>query len=1499
MQQEYRSTTSIATVLIQHVRSMITQFMYSTKISNYHYYHHHSIIQPILNELSDLEYTLIFLNDDDLFDQIIIYKFLKPFLDIITNEHISSSITAHALLIIYRLLNSNILAKWLTAPNCGDFIADGVNKTKFSSITAGEDTITINIISVLRQLLICEYGDRKIISNDTALKCFDNLCRICFEFRFNNFLRRTAELSLIDIVTNYFSSLQRSNFRCKTGPNLANNIDVGGRDFAKFNTDSISVNNSLYLTTNFTDCDHCGSNILVENDIDNKKIEATTEEPNEIYFNDVQCRILKFLIDCTEITEGKYTNATNNVISIGLALISCALESAGRVIVEHMSMLNTIKTDLCRNLCFLLIQSDLNILSNALQVIVLLFDCHRSKMKLQLGRVFSVMLIQIKNEATHSDRKELIMFTISRIMCFPSIMQEFYLNYDCDLHSENILQHTFETLSKMSTDKTMNNYPLNNINIISINAINAITRYLYTESSKHSLQSKASSREILTNLNRTLKKYDFPAMKQKKKDFMEGIEIFNSNNPKKGLEFLSVNGFLPSPLTFDKIAQFLRVTSKLDNRIIGEFISARQNTDILDEYMRLFDFSNLRLDEALRYFVEAFRLPGEAPLIGILMEKFADSWKNANVSNTCVKSSGAAFSLAFAVILLNVDQHNHNVKKQTTPMNISSFVKNLSGMNDGENFEESMLGEIYNAVSEKEIVMPSEQIGIVKEKYMWKVIGLIDSIAERNVYTLLSPAFLSDVILKLVWPLIYQSIASIIDVTNNEYLFEKLVATLSYCAEMACRFGCSDIFEEAFICIGKSTKLNAKAQPGNTVLKSMLSDSSVQCSVRSLFRISKLCADVMNTVTWDVLIEHVVVIMHAGLLPDRLRYGIELPEKNNKKILLYNSVNSMNHDGFESSIFNPFNIFMSSQPDTISPISTSDDLLNSFISDLSLDQVLIDTKLMHLDSLTMFVIKIVDWCNIVIKFDDSNSLAESMTDHIPIMLELLAEIFFQNRDRPNELWLNAKLFFYNSIMILVKKYNYLEENKLFILDRVITTILRISRVIFAHETLAAEANTSLKILFVACNESILAVSQSGVSIACTILNGLNDFISHFHLPKFRNTSQWTTVISLLLAFGGGWIVSNLVQPELICHHEIRSAKQEIVSEGNSQQPFVTLYTRTCPSIIVPNVIDNPATTIMGNQMFWDIRFRCLAICLDAFGLIICDDPNCLHDSNYFLLLNCMISLSELASSYQSLKIIYSDPFNRNYYEFCVSILELFYRLCCMVERIFCDSTVLGRNGITMNLHDAHWFFCWKKILHAIFRFSYNCKRSVRRTALNTIQRCIMIPGIQYMSVQYWGSFFNELSIPMLSVFANWKVMSNETFKVEESAIRASQFLCKVFLQKLQYLRVNDMQLFEKIWMTLIVEMQRLVSLIELEMLRESVCESVKNMVLVMIASGYFGDKYIPKCNVDEQNKCTDVAPTITNVSIYGGENLLKKSKDILKDFGSIDLWSEIELTCPE
>lgn len=80
---------------------------------------------------------------------------------------------------------------------------------------------------------------------------------------------------------------------------------------------------------------------------------------------------------------------------------------------------------------------------------------------------------------------------------------------------------------------------------------------------------------------------------------------------------------------------------------------------MLAAFVQSFDFAGVRIDEALRMFLESFRLPGEAPQISMVMTHFAEHWHHAN--NEPFANADAAFTLAYGIIMLNTDQHNPQV----------------------------------------------------------------------------------------------------------------------------------------------------------------------------------------------------------------------------------------------------------------------------------------------------------------------------------------------------------------------------------------------------------------------------------------------------------------------------------------------------------------------------------------------------------------------------------------------------------------------------------------------------------------------------------------------------------------------------------------------------------------------------------------------------------------------------------------------------------------------
>lgn len=116
-------------------------------------------------------------------------------------------------------------------------------------------------------------------------------------------------------------------------------------------------------------------------------------------------------------------------------------------------------------------------------------------------------------------------------------------------------------------------------------------------------------------------------IKQKKRILSQGTELFNQR-PEKGIQYLQENGILKKQLDSTEVALFLRENPALDKKMIGEYISKKKNVDlkILMKFVESFDFRGLRIDQALRLYLESFRLPGEAPLIFLVLEQFADHW---------------------------------------------------------------------------------------------------------------------------------------------------------------------------------------------------------------------------------------------------------------------------------------------------------------------------------------------------------------------------------------------------------------------------------------------------------------------------------------------------------------------------------------------------------------------------------------------------------------------------------------------------------------------------------------------------------------------------------------------------------------------------------------------------------------------------------------------------------------------------------------------------------
>ena len=197
----------------------------------------------------------------------------------------------------------------------------------------------------------------------------------------------------------------------------------------------------------------------------------------------------------------------------------------------------------------------------------------------------------------------------------------------------------------------------------------------------------------------------FEKAKQKKTAFNNGIRQFNFK-PKRGIKMLIADGFIKSDSAED-VANFVIQNDSLDKAMIGEYLGEgdQYNVAIMHAFVDSMDFTKRRFVDALRQFLQSFRLPGEAQKIDRFMLKFAERYITGNPN--AFANADTAYVLAYSVIMLNTDQHSQKIKGRR--MTKEDFIKNNRGINDNADLPEEYLIGIFEEIAQNEIVLNAER----------------------------------------------------------------------------------------------------------------------------------------------------------------------------------------------------------------------------------------------------------------------------------------------------------------------------------------------------------------------------------------------------------------------------------------------------------------------------------------------------------------------------------------------------------------------------------------------------------------------------------------------------------------------------------------------------------------------------------------------------------------------------------------------------------------------
>uniref|UniRef100_A0A669F6T5 IQ motif and Sec7 domain ArfGEF 2 n=1 Tax=Oreochromis niloticus TaxID=8128 RepID=A0A669F6T5_ORENI len=224
----------------------------------------------------------------------------------------------------------------------------------------------------------------------------------------------------------------------------------------------------------------------------------------------------------------------------------------------------------------------------------------------------------------------------------------------------------------------------------------ALGKQTYQRESRHSWDSPAFNNDVV-----------------QRRQYRIGLNLFNKK-PEKGIQYLIERGFVSD--TPVGIARFILERKGLSRQMIGEFLGSRQqfNKDVLDCVLDEMDFSGMDLDDALRKFQAQIKVQGEAQRVERLVEAFSQRYCVCNpVLIRQFQNPDTIFILAFAIILLNTDMYSPNVKPERK-MKLEDFIKNLRGVDNGQDIPRDLLVAIYGRIQKWELRTNDDHVSQVQ-----------------------------------------------------------------------------------------------------------------------------------------------------------------------------------------------------------------------------------------------------------------------------------------------------------------------------------------------------------------------------------------------------------------------------------------------------------------------------------------------------------------------------------------------------------------------------------------------------------------------------------------------------------------------------------------------------------------------------------------------------------------------------------------------------------------
>ncbi|KAF2198263.1 Sec7-domain-containing protein [Delitschia confertaspora ATCC 74209] len=1363
---------------------------------------------------------------------------LHPFLQVIRASTTSAPITSLALIAITKFFSYNIIGEDSPRlPEAMQQLATAITNCRFeASDTAADEVVLARILKLMETMISGPGGE--VLGDESVCAMMETGLSMCCQARLSELMRRSAEISMVSMCQVIFKRLKHLELDApeelaaleeevddekaegvRMEPSVTGENAAGPAGIQDGQAPDSSEKSQDGEETAAAD----GSSGTAE------PPQATEiEEPAEIrpYSLPSIRELFRVLVDLLDPNDRQHTD-TMRVMA--LRIVDVALEVAGPSIANHPTLANLAKDTLCRHLFQLVRSENMAILNESLRVAGTLLATCRSVLKLQqelflsylVGCLFPEVEIPMEpgidpslyegvpkapsffkrapSQQTNSsgrstpvpvkdrkklgleggarkpDAREAMVESLGALVRIPSFMAELFVNYDCEVDRGDLCMDIVGLLTRNAFPDSAT-WSTVNVPVLCLDALLGFVHSIADRLNDEPVSDGYPSPEHLRE------------QRIRKAIIIRGATKFNEN-PKAGIAFLASQGIIKNPDDPHCIAEFVKGTTRVDKRILGDFLSKRSSEAILSAFIKEFDFTGQRVDEALRQLLNTFRLPGESALIERIVTEFSEQYCT-KTNPEGIADKDAVFVLTYAIIMLNTDQHNPNVAASNR-MTFQDFSRNLRGVNGGKDFDPNYLQSIFDSIKTREIILPEEHDNRHAYEHAWKELLLkVQSasdlvICDTNIYD-------ADMFAAM-WKPIVATLSYVFMSATEDAVYSRVVTGFDQCAQIAAKYKLTDALDHIISCLARistlapeippSTALNTEVQVDKKSI--MVSEMAVRFGrdPRAQLATFLLFLVVRNNEAairdgWDHLIHIMVNLFVNSLIPPyflSFQKTLALPPiPLQSPAQVIDRAKQPADTGIFSALTSYVSSFANDEPPEPSDQEVDWTLLTvDTVESCRFEDIIANIGQLPVDSL---------------KFLLKSLLQQIPEDGEPRVIVVKPEVPPPPSPRSNG----------NKSKLGRPAY---DPSLVFVLELATVLALRDEETV---RELAKDVTEALQSIIRDASKLHPVVVARSVYYLLILLKASNDF-DFIRAPVILHS--FSSFNPDLLKQCAGPLLKGISE----CCKGSSGLRSELSSSPDFWTILNTLQTVPEAAGDVFQIVEDLATS-------------------ERAGI---------SADNYEAAMNLFNEFATAAQIGAALEQRYDQAVRRGKGEKPKKpesnevvirgskAVTIVYQMSSRVPN-FIEQSHLDRNEA--------WTAYWSPILRTLTTQCFNPCREIRQQAFGSLQRTLLSNDLASPDHKEWTAIFGEVLFPLITQLLKPEIYQSDPMGMSETRVRASTLLCKVYLHYLVMLSEWDGML--DLWLKTITIMDRLMNSGQGDNLEEAVSENLKNMLLVMSSGGF-------------------------------------------------------------